>query len=234
VTPAVAGGQPESPVLVFEHQPDAPAGLVGEWLSDRAIPCRTVRQEDPTPDPTAAGALVSLGSSHSAYASAPAWIPRHVELLRDALTAGTPVLGICFGAQALAVAAGGTVARAQRPEVGWVAPVSEQPVLGGPWLAWHFDAIAAPADAVELAWSADALQAYAVGASLGLQFHPEVTPEIWEDWASREPEVHRRHAGEPAELAAEVAAAAGPLRSRVYALLDWWWARPALVCPIDH
>lgn len=208
-------------VIVLEHQPDASAGFVGDWLDDRGIAWRVHQTGDPDPEPESASAFVTLGSSHSAYAQEPDWIPRHVALLARALNVGTPVLGICFGAQALALAGGGTVAPAERPEVGWVSPESDRAQLRGPWLAWHFDAIEPPRDAVELARSPHALQAYAFGRNVGLQFHPEVTPEIWDLWAAREPDTVRRHAGDPGELAATVLAAAEPLRERVYTLLDW-------------
>jgi GMP synthase (glutamine-hydrolysing) len=216
-----AGGGNSRAVIVLEHQVDASAGLIGDWLSDREIPWRTHRSEDRDPEIESAAAFVSLGSSHSAYAPEPEWIPRHVALLRCALNAGTPVLGICFGAQALALAGGGTVAPAPRPEVGWVSPDSDRPELRGPWLAWHFDSIKPPAGALQLAHSPHALQAYAFGRNVGLQFHPEVTPKIWDDWASRELDTVRRHAGDPAELAASILAATDPLRARVFRLLDW-------------
>jgi GMP synthase-like glutamine amidotransferase len=212
-------------VLVLEHQPDDPAGLIGEWLTDRGTPWRTVTHDEPEPDPTSAAALVTLGSSCSAYATQPSWIPRHIELLRGAIDVDVPVLGICFGAQALAIAAGGTVGRARSPEVGWVSPDSDAPELRGPWLAWHFDAIEAPADAVELARSPNALQAYTVGCHVGLQFHPEVTPPIWNAWAGREHVTAREYTGDPAAFTAELHASAEPLRARVYALLDWWRER---------
>jgi GMP synthase-like glutamine amidotransferase len=209
-------------VIVLEHQHDDPAGLVGEWLSARGISWATVPTADPQPAPAAPAAIITLGSSHSAYAEEPRWIPRHVSLLRAALAAGTPILGICFGAQALALAGGGTVAPAARPEVGWVSPGSVHAELRGPWLAWHFDAIELPPGARELARSDDALHAYALGRSLGLQFHPEVTPAIWRSWATGSPEVVERYAGDPAEFAAGVEARAEQVRGRVFTLLDWW------------
>jgi GMP synthase-like glutamine amidotransferase len=209
-------------VLVLEHQDDDPAGLIGDWLDARGIVWRVVRPGDPELDPARAAAIISLGSSHSAYAAEPAWIPRHRELVRGALAADIPVLGVCFGAQALALAGGGEVARAARPEVGWVLSESEQPELSGCWLSWHFDAITAPAAAVPLARSPHALQAFRLGRSLGVQFHPELTPEMWGWWAGTEPEVAHRHAGDPDRFAKGVQARAGELRERVFALLDWW------------
>jgi GMP synthase-like glutamine amidotransferase len=210
-------------VVVLEHQEDDPAGLIGDWLDARGLAWTIVRPDGPAPDPAAPAAIISLGSSHSAYATEPAWIARHVDVLRGALAAGTPVLGVCFGAQALALAGGGEVAAAARPEVGWVEPGAEEPVLAGPWLSWHADAIvAAPPGAVELARTPDALQAFRLGRSLAVQFHPEVTPTIWTWWAESDPEVAQRHLGDPAQFAAGLAARMAELRGRVFALLDWW------------
>ena len=210
-------------VVVVEHQDDDPAGLIGDWLDARAIAWTVVRPQGPTLDPAAPAAIISLGSSHSAYAQEPGWIAHHCELLRGALAAETPVLGVCFGAQALALAGGGAVAPAPRPEVGWVQSASEHAELRGAWLAWHSDSITAPAGAVPLARSPDALQAFRLGRSLGIQFHPEVTPLIWSWWVASEPELALRHLGDPDRFAAEVKAREAGLRARVFALLDWWY-----------
>jgi GMP synthase-like glutamine amidotransferase len=212
-----------SEVVVLEHQADDPAGLIGDWLDARQLAWSIVRPADPALDPAAPAAIISLGSSHSAYAAEPEWIARHTGLLRGALAAETPVLGVCFGAQALALAGGGEVAPAPRPEVGWVEPESDHGELSGPWLSWHADAIvAAPRDAVELARSPDALQAFRLGRSLAVQFHPEVTPTIWGWWAQSEPELARRHLGDPDRFAEGVEARTPELHGRVFALLDWW------------
>lgn len=216
------------PVIVIEHQENAPAGLLGEWLDEREIRWENVpATADPWPDPAAAAAIVTLGSEHSAYSPTPEWIGAELSFLAAALAHGIPVLGICFGAQALALAGGGRVARARRPEVGWVDPRSGVEQLRGPWLSWHHDAIDLPPGAIELARSDGALQAFALGPHLGLQFHPEATPGIWRSWAQGQPEVVARHAGDPAALALEVSARVGQLRARVFALLDWWHARLA-------
>jgi GMP synthase-like glutamine amidotransferase len=210
-------------LVVLEHQQDDPAGWVAEWLDAREIAWTVTRPGDPEPDPAAAMAIVSLGSSHSAYASEPEWIGRELGLLRAALAADTPVLGICFGAQALALAAGGEVTRAPRPELGWVHCESNLDELRGPWLSWHFDTITAiPAGAEVLARSPDALQAFRLGRHLGLQFHPEVTPVIWEGWTNSEPEIAERYAGDGERFATTLAERAGELRTRVFVLLDWW------------
>ena len=122
------------------------------------------------------------------------WMRAEVELLRDTLQAGVPVLGVCLGAQLLAFAAGAEIRRSPSPEIGWfdVARTEEgaaDPLLGrlpARFLAyeWHSYAFALPAGAVELARSAACSQAFRLGATTwGVQFHPEVVPEIVEEWA---------------------------------------------------
>jgi GMP synthase-like glutamine amidotransferase len=52
----------------------------------------------------------------------------------------------------------------------------------GPWFQWHFDAFTLPPGATLIAESDVGPQAFVAGRSLGLQFHPEVTTEIMDDW----------------------------------------------------
>jgi GMP synthase-like glutamine amidotransferase len=111
-----------------------------------------------------------------------------IELLEDALERGLPALGVCLGAQLLALAAGGKVyPGAEGPEIGW-APVSlktweaERDVLFGELpgeltvLHWHGDTFDLPPGATHLAKSkAYPNQAFRAGPrAWGLQFHLEV------------------------------------------------------------
>ena len=137
------------------------------------------------PDPRSFGAVVALGSDRSVHASSDRWIPDEVSFLRRAHDAGVPVLGLCFGAQALAAALGAGVTRAPFREIGWIeldAPPGG-PVDPGPWFAWHEDTFTLPPGATELARSGAGLQAFRAGRSVGLQFHPEVDPPIVAGWA---------------------------------------------------
>jgi GMP synthase (glutamine-hydrolysing) len=122
------------------------------------------------------------------------WMRAEVELLRDALQVGVPVLGVCLGAQLLATAAGAEIRRSPSPEIGWfdVARTPEgelDPLFGrlpARFLAyeWHSYAFAMPAGSVMLAHSAACPQAFRLGEhAWGVQFHPEVVPEIVREWA---------------------------------------------------
>ena len=112
-----------------------------------------VDRDEPLPDPRDADFAVALGSGATATGSGPEWVEREIEWLRAADAAALPVLGICFGAQALAAALGGCVHRARTPELGWVTveTADAEHVPAGPWMAWHEDRFTLPPLAYELA-----------------------------------------------------------------------------------
>ena len=151
---------------------------------------------EPMPDPLGAfdAVVVFGGGMNVRDAERLPWMRAEVELLRDALQAGVPALGICLGAQLLASAAGAEIRRSPSPEIGWfdIARTAEgaaDPLLGrlpARFLAyeWHSYAFALPAGAVELARSAACSQAFRLGDRVwAVQFHPEVVPAIVEEWA---------------------------------------------------
>jgi GMP synthase-like glutamine amidotransferase len=105
-------------------------------------------------------------------------------LLSKAVEDDVPVLGLCFGGQMLARVLGGEVRRGEETEIGWLPVESRDPDLvpNGPWFQWHFDTFTVPEGARVIAESPAGPQAFVKGRSLGLQFHPEVTTEIMDDW----------------------------------------------------
>jgi GMP synthase (glutamine-hydrolysing) len=121
------------------------------------------------------------------------WLAGEIELLREALERGMPVLGVCLGSQLLAHAAGAAVRRAREPEIGWLEVERTAASAGDPLLGalperfeayqWHSYAFHLPAGAVELARSPVCPQAFRLGAAWGVQFHPEVTAAIVDEWS---------------------------------------------------
>ena len=101
------------------------------------------------------------------------WIRSELELLSQALERGVPILGVCFGSQSLARAAG--VRSVNRPtEIGWhdvtmTSHAETDPVLGSlgkvPAFQWHYDTFDLPPDATVLATAGDLIEAYRVGDS---------------------------------------------------------------------
>jgi GMP synthase-like glutamine amidotransferase len=224
-------------LCVLEHQADAPAGLLGEWAAERghSLDVRSVPEIGEWPDPARYGAIVSLGSDRSVQRSRDPWIAPEVEYLRAAHEGGVPVLGLCFGGQALAAALGGEAHRAPAPEIGWHRLRDGGPVAPGPWFEWHEDAFRVPPGAEVLARdAAGGPQAFRAGASVGLQFHPEVTPAIVGWWVADGRAALSRNGLQAAEILRQTDALADEARGRAFRLFDavaagWPAGRPPSV-----
>ena len=219
--------------LVLQHEDDAPGGHVSAWLDERGVheDVYLISADGRTRDPRDYDLVVSLGSEKSAYDDTVPWVGREVSLLRAAFDADVPVLGICFGSQILARALGGQALPGERTEIGWVEIRSDDPALvaEGPWFQWHHDTFTPPPGAVLLADSPAGPQAYTVGRSLAVQFHPEVTIPIVEEWVSLGGDQLVRHGVDAAGLMAETRARADENRSRAWRLLDAFVDRVAAI-----
>jgi GMP synthase-like glutamine amidotransferase len=211
-------------ILVLEHERTVPAALLGDWAYERGHALRTL--EVPTltswPDPREGDALVTLGSDRSVTDASVPWLAGELELLRAAHDAGVPVLGICFGAQALAKALGGEVRCAPRIALEWSTLDTDEPelVAPGPWLRWHEDVLTVPPGAREIARDGDVPLAFVHGASIGVQFHPETDAALahaWIDESRRE--LAERAVDEP-ELIRQVELAAPGAPARAWELFD--------------
>ena len=176
--------------LIIEHiEPEGP-WLIADALERAGVAIDLIRPYRGDAVPADLGAhrgLVVMGGPMSA-ASDDGFPSRGAELalMRDAVARGVPTLGVCLGAQLLAVAAGGAIRRGPVPEIGWgpvrlEAGAERDPLLagiGGPLgvLHWHGETFDLPEGATHLARSdIYANQGFRVGPSAwGLQFHIEV------------------------------------------------------------
>jgi len=186
--------------LVVAHHSSSSPGWVGRYLVDRGytldrVLLGTERPVD-LPSPDGYDVVVVLGSSHSVMeADDPTspnqrWMARELTWIADAVTGGAQVLGICFGAQAMSRALGGTVTRMPTTQVGWydlVPADGADPVLAGPWLEYHDDRFTVPDGARLLAADRFCPQAFTIGRSLAVQFHPEADLAIVQSWVDRFP-----------------------------------------------
>jgi GMP synthase-like glutamine amidotransferase len=184
--------------VLIANRGDNDGGVVGQLLRHRGYVFEHwVREEAATwPElPPDVELVLPLGSDWSVYWPdiAPS-VEAEAALLRVAHGRGIPVFGICFGGQMLAHALGGRVERAERPEIGWfsvnwnVTEVTSAPFVEALaptfWLQWHYDRFVPPAGTRVLATGDLGVQAFVEGRSLGVQFHPEATPEIVDRWSS--------------------------------------------------
>jgi GMP synthase (glutamine-hydrolysing) len=183
-------------VLSIVHERDSGSGVFADAAAERGdelvewVPAEGAAPALERFD----AALVFGGGMHVDQESEHPWLRGERELLRSLLACGTAVLGVCLGAQLLAVAAGGSARRAAEPEIGWKAIELTPQASGDPLLGplpsrfegfeWHSYEIELPAGAVPLACSALCLQAFRLGSApaWGIQFHAEVTAKTVESW----------------------------------------------------
>lgn len=213
----------QKPGLILQHGDDGPPARLGEWLQERGIPFVIHHAgEDPPPQPSRFSFVASLGSIHSAAASEPRWIPQEIAALRTAVQADVPVLGLCFGAQALSVALGGGTDVLAKPEIGWFPLDSfDDGVPEGPWLQYHHELMRVPPGARELARSSAGPAVFRRGPHLGVQFHPEVDAPLVERWARADSTLTETGltAG---ELVAQSEVYVGAAREQAFGLFDHW------------
>jgi GMP synthase (glutamine-hydrolysing) len=188
---------------VVQHEPDTPAGWVGEALEAAGVWLVTCRPYAGDPLPTDLqkrdGLLVLGGAMDSWDDAGTPWLPATRGLVRVAERDGVPTLGICLGHQVAAAALGGAVGRnpagatlAVLP-VTWCPSAADDPLFGGVAstvaVHWNQDVVSdLPAGAEVLARSPDgAVQAARLGRSVwGVQFHPEAGGRIVGDWLAGE------------------------------------------------
>ena len=234
--PHPAPSSPGPVLTVVQHEDGVPLDRFADWLAPATVRMvRPYRGDGVPTDPAEVGdGLVVLGGTMHAYADdAAPWLPPTRALLAAVAGSGVPALGICLGAQLLAVATGGRVevgAAAGRESgvvaVRWreaaaddalLAGLVAGPAAGTRFPTMHGDAVVElPVDAVPLAASdLHPHQAFRVGSAWGVQFHPETSAATFRRWADGEPDVdttdvvgqYARHADEVTRTGRELARA---------------------------
>jgi GMP synthase-like glutamine amidotransferase len=163
--------------LALQTQADIPSGRLLPWAASRGLRLDVVRVDlgEPLPEPRELDFAVALGSDASLVSGGAPWIADALDWLRSADAADVPVIGIGFGAQALAVALGARVYRLPEPEHGWIQVETLDPerVPAGPWPTRHRDGFELPPLAYELARNEHGVQAFCHRHHVAVQFHPE-------------------------------------------------------------
>jgi GMP synthase-like glutamine amidotransferase len=213
--------------LVVQHVAPESAFAIEEALLSAGVTVDTRRVfdgDDIPPDTAGLDGVVVMGGPMSVNSSK-GFPSREAELslLADALRSGIPILGVCLGAQLLAVAAGGAVApNAHGPDIGW-APVQLAPACGDDRLLvglpstltvlhWHGESFTLPPGGrLLLSSTIYPNQAFRIGdVAWGVQFHLEVTAEAVDGFLRAfAPDVAAVPGGASAIRAATPAALAG-------------------------
>ena len=177
-------------VLIIQNDAAEGAGLLGSLLEDQritaeSVPGWTLGKADPGTE--AYDGLVVLGGVQGAYEiDRYPYLAEEIALCKGFMAAAKPVIGICLGAQLLAVALGGRVGPNTQSEIGWLPITLSEAAQAEPLLAalpqrmevfhFHGDVIETPPGCINLAASElTPCQLFSAGPGVyGFQFHAEI------------------------------------------------------------
>ncbi|RAM62617.1 hypothetical protein RB25_23090 [Herbaspirillum rubrisubalbicans] len=183
------------PILLVLHRAQSTAGRVGRALTRLGYGLDIRRpplgEKLPASLERHGGAIV-FGGPMSANDPEP-WIREEIDWIGTPLTQQKPFLGICLGAQMLALHLGAKVAARSdgKVEIGYGSILAARAGRAmGPWpgrvYQWHREGFQRSTGMTLLASSPDfENQAIAYGTSAyGLQFHPEVSLQMAQRWSA--------------------------------------------------
>lgn len=191
-------------VLIIVHVESEGPGTLGSFLDSSGGTVRLARAYSGERLPEnidGLQAIISMGGPMNVYEENEyPFLRDETTLLRKAIAANLPVLGICLGAQMIAKATGARVVRSPKEEIGWgkvfLTDAGRSDLLFSrvpatlEVLQWHGDMFEIP-EAGALMASGDNCpnQAFRYRNAFGLQFHVEVTREILADWFKDSPDL---------------------------------------------
>jgi len=164
-------------------------GSIEAWLKSAGYRITSTKffEQSFLPAPDSCDLLIVMGGPMSVNDEERyPWLRMEKRFIRQVISLGTPVLGICLGAQLIAACLGEAVYPNRRKEIGWF-PVQgiahrDNTIISFPAeievFHWHGETFDLPSTAILLASSAGCRnQAFQLGSTvIGLQFHLEITP----------------------------------------------------------
>lgn len=178
-------------VHIFQHVPFEGPGIIADWCLSKGHRMTTTgwyAPEHHLPTPDQVDLLVIMGGPMGVYdENIHPWLREEKAYITSFLQKDKPILGICLGAQLLAVCSGAIVKAAPQKEIGWFPVKPTAAAKDQPWFYsifesepvlfhWHGDRFEIPTGAVNLAYTAaNDNQAFLLHEkALGLQFHTEI------------------------------------------------------------
>lgn len=184
------------PIAIFRHLEYEGPGYLADFLQHRQIPYTLIcidQNESPPSTIDDFSGLIFMGGPMSANDNLP-WIGAEIDLIKQAIRVDMPLLGHCLGGQLIAKAMGATICSNPVSEIGWHNVSKADNSLADDWLHalpdtfevfhWHGETFSIP-DGASLLLSSQycAHQAFAIGHTLALQCHIEMTPAMVSEWA---------------------------------------------------
>jgi len=185
------------PIAIFRHLECEGPGYFADFLDQHQIPHTLIRidQHDPIPPSIDDySALVFMGGPMSVNDNLD-WIAAEIKLIQQAQKSNLPLLGHCLGGQLIAKALGATVGKNVVKEIGWHTVSKQTNSASDDWLGplpndfevfhWHGETFSIPQGATPLLSSQHCdNQAFAIGNTLALQCHVEMTAAMVREWAN--------------------------------------------------
>ena len=189
------------PLLCISHEPSVSPGIASDVFDEAGVPFEVMQAWEAShwPDPEDIPGVVVLGGEMNADDVANFPFLEQVRGFTEAVTRrGAPVLGICLGAQILAIVLGGSVRKSERVELGFGSLDAtdegrSDPVLGGfgdgvDVFQWHEDTFSLPPESSLLLSGGGFNQAFRWGEKCyATQFHFEVTERDVAAWVEATP-----------------------------------------------
>lgn len=182
-------------VVIFQHDEGGLPGTIEEILIDRNVDYAVVKTFNASKKEmydciNEATHLIMLGGYMGAYEEDKyPFLREEMEIIRKFVIENRPVLGICLGSQLLARSMGSRVFPYKK-ELGWfrIQRVQEDPIMKGipkdPLVfQWHKDSYDLP-EGAKLLYAGNEVpnQVFKLNKAIGVQFHPEITKEILQEW----------------------------------------------------
>lgn len=189
------------PILICQFYPAEGPGFFSTYLDEQALPWQCLRLDQGESLPQNLdehSALVMMGGPMSANDSLP-WIAPLLELIQHAQSKHIPVLGHCLGGQLIAKALGAKVSANPVREIGWGLVTPSITSLAKHYFGeqafnafhWHGETFSLPDGANHLLASAYCdNQAFAIGNTLALQCHIEMTSDMVREWCIEDADYH--------------------------------------------
>ncbi len=224
-------------LLIIQNDPLEPLGLIEGFVSERGHSWDTITTYDGYDtskiDISGYEAMIVMGGRYDS------WEERYAPLhgfIRNFVNAGKGYLGVCLGAQMLAIAMGGRVEFGERPEVGHMS-VSytsigiNEPILEGfdadiPVFQWHQDKIVTLPDGAVNLLSSDiaANQLIKINDKVyGMQFHWDINEKILSELCAEHERWLAQKGADPKILITGMEANIGTYKKYLYRFMDNWF-----------